>query len=344
MRWLYVFSHMHVVCQALEQKSESSTLIQANFTGIAWAKRGPISHATFDLARQCAALWWTCPLESLRELAKLYHSSTTTNGTSTLFDCTLSDDPFSDEGVEWLAATRNKLKALKDSGEFQDFEVALEGGASIAYDTATAVHNSLPKMLVTTILAVTILIALFFQSLAIPLRSVMTIISTITTSYGFLAIAIKRGLLKNGDSNIDISWLTPIMSINMIIGLAIDYDVFLISSILEARMAGFQDDKSIAIGLCSTGSVITAAGCIMGVSFGGLIFSDSRLVQEWAITLTSAVLIDTFIMRTCVVSIHSSRLLSHHFSLTNTDAIFCITKVPILIAMMRKYAWWPRKF
>ena len=99
------------------------------------------------------------------------------------------------------------------------------------------------------------------------------------------------------------SWLAPLLSFNTIVGLAIDYDVFLTSRILEARISGHGHEKSILVGICNTGNIITAAGCIMAISFGGLLFSETQLVREWAVVVTSAVLIDTFVMRTCVVSV-----------------------------------------
>ena len=252
------------------------------------------------MARECA-YFWECPIESLRELAKLYSMTTTANGTSTSLTCILSEDPFSDDAIDWLVSTRKKLEALEDSGSIQDFEITLEGGSSIYYDAKSAVSKAFPKMVASIVSSVIILLAVFFRSVSVPLRSVLTIILTVTSSYGVLSIMAKRDLFGAGENN-EISWMTPILSINMIVGLAIDYDVFLTSSILEARIAGHSHNDSIISGVCNTGNIITAAGCIMGVSFGGLILSESRLVQEWSLVLTVAVLIDTFVIRSCVVS------------------------------------------
>ncbi len=294
------YANVSLFRKSLEQKLDSSS-VQATFTGIAWTNHAPIPHSTFEMAKGCASLW-QCPIESLRELAKLYISSTLPDGTCTALNGVLSEDPFSDDGVKWLVTTRSKLRALEESGAIQGFEIVLEGGANIQYDAKTAVYDTFPKMLGSIILAIIFVLAFSFRSAAVPLRGLLTIALTLTSSFGFLSIATRQNCL-NMIANSEISWLTPILSVNVIAGLAIDYDVFLMGSILEARLGGKNNSDSIISGVCNTGSIITAAGCIMSVSFGGLILSESPLVQEWAFALTSAVLVDTFVMRTCVVSL-----------------------------------------
>jgi len=118
-------------------------------------------------------------MESLRELAKMYSTSTSSNGTSTMFNCLLSEDPQSDSGILWLKSTRKKLKALEDSGAFQDFQMVLEGGAGVAHDATTAVHQSSLAMIGIVVSVVIFFIAFFLRSLTTPLRSVLTIIFTL---------------------------------------------------------------------------------------------------------------------------------------------------------------------
>ena len=87
------------------------------------------------------------------------------------------------------------------------------------------------------------------------------------------------------------------------IGLALDYDVFLIRRIYEFRFHhNYQHDTSIVAGLDATGGIITAAGIIMAISFGSVLaISDSPALQQWSFLLTTAVLLDTFVVRTILV-------------------------------------------
>ena len=264
--------------------------MQAHCTGIAWAD-GAISHTTYEAAKACSVIG--CPIEKFREIVKLDSMSTTKDGLSTLVTCILTEDSFSNDAVAWLDQTREELQLLKENGELRNYTVSVLGGATINHDAQEAVHESMDRMIVTTFFCVFVVIAFFFGSIVTPLRSVLSIAITLLSVYGLVALVYQKGT---------VSWLTVPMSFSIIVGLALDYDIFLINRVLEYRMSGYDHKSSIIAGLCSTGNIITAAGVIMAVSFGGLVFSDSPVVYQWSFALMMAVLLDTFIMRSCVVS------------------------------------------
>mmetsp|Transcript_8327 Transcript_8327/g.8508 ORF Transcript_8327/g.8508 Transcript_8327/m.8508 type:complete len:119 (-) Transcript_8327:189-545(-) len=106
------------------------------------------------------------------------------------------------------------------------------------------------------------------------------------------------------------------MAFSVILGLGLDYDVFLISRIFEYREKGYNDNSAVLIGLYKTGGIITAAGIIMTLAFGGLLLSQTIALNQWACYLTGAVLLDTFLIRTVVV--------------------------PILMGYTGKQSWWPK--
>ena len=64
------------------------------------------------------------------------------------------------------------------------------------------------------------------------------------------------------------------------LGLAVDYDVFLTSRIVENRKVGMSDTDSILFSLVQTGGIITAAGVIMSVAFVGLLFSEETVLNQ----------------------------------------------------------------
>jgi len=241
---------------------------------------------------------------------KLDSTSTSNDGLSTLVTCYLSESSFTDNSVDWLNQSRRLLISLHESGELHNFTVSIEGGASIEYDAEQSVQQSLHTMVSVTLCCVFLITALFFRSIVTPLRSVISITMTLACVYGLVELVYQNKLKT-------ISWMTVPMSFSIIVGLGLDYDIFLINRILEYRIAGYDHHSSIIAGLYQTGSIITAAGLVMAVSFGGLIFSASPAVYQWSFSLTIAVLIDTFLMKSCVV--------------------------PILLAKTGKISWWPRK-
>lgn len=113
----------------------------------------------------------------------------------------------------------------------------------------------------------------------------------------------------------ELCWLAPVMCFSIIIGLGLDYDVFLISRIYEFRLAGYVDHAAALKGVYKTGYIITAAGLIMTVAFGGLFASTELLLNQAAFLLVVSVLFDTFVVRTLLV--------------------------PALFALSGARSWWP---
>jgi uncharacterized membrane protein YdfJ with MMPL/SSD domain len=109
-----------------------------------------------------------------------------------------------------------------------------------------------------------LLMGLFFGSFLPPLRSIVSISCTLAFSFGLAVLVYQDGLWDwtrirsliavEGD----ICWLVPVMSFSIIVGLALDYDIFLVSRILEFRLDGYHHQSSIVAGLDATGGIITA--------------------------------------------------------------------------------------
>merc|ERR1711907_440536 len=96
-------------------------------------------------------------------------------------------------------------------------------------------------------------------------------------------------------------FMVPGISFQIIVGLSIDYDIFLLSRIIEYRDKGMDSASAVVEGLKSSGNIITAAGIIMAIAFCGMLFSVQPVLNELALFLIVAVLIDTFVVRTLLV-------------------------------------------
>jgi len=106
------------------------------------------------------------------------------------------------------------------------------------------------------------------------------------------------------------------MTVTILCGLALDYDIFLFARIHEYKMdAGLSTKDAIIRGVYNTGSIITAAGCIMAIAFCGLLFSDITSLNQVGFILVVAVLVDTFIIR--------------------------ILLVPSVLSLAKEVNWWP---
>ncbi len=266
-------------------------------------------------------------------LVESYNRYVSSNNCSTFVDIRLPVDPMSPEGEEWLKESRKvlsdiiiKYKTQSDSvlGQWiaaNSVEFYLGGSSVIIYDAIQAVYNYFPIMVLVTCLIVFVLVSFAFQSIVVSLRAVFTIAITISIVYATGNWTYTAGMLNwmhlPGLSNQGaISWVVPVLQFCVLVGLGLDYDIFLLSRIAEYRDKGYSADESIIHGLDKTGHIITAAGLIMAVAFGGLLFSSISLLNECSYYLVAAVLLDTFLVRTIMV--------------------------PAIMAILGDVNWWPK--
>jgi uncharacterized membrane protein YdfJ with MMPL/SSD domain len=279
------FDIMHQVVHELLHQDSELTLPQSNdvtasflvnetllasatavkFSGISVLRNVPIPHSVYVAAKICTHTpGYTCPIEAMRVLNILDGGMTSQNRQATFLTAELSASPFSDEGVTWLDKCRVMLLRLNETDSLQGVDVYLEGSAAIAHDAVTAVYQNFPFVVFITTAVVFLLMGLFFGSFVPPLRSIVSISCTLAFSFGLAVLVYQDGLwdLTRIRSLIavegDICWLVPVMSFSIIVGLALDYDFFLVSRILEFRLDGYQHQSSIVAGLDATGGIITA--------------------------------------------------------------------------------------
>jgi len=273
----------------LKQKPHSST---TQYNGIAMVKNVQIPHEVYAAAKLCALVEKPyCAIETLHTLQYVDQAATSHDHYATYVVASFVEkNAFSEEGLAWLKAAR----ATIDSSSLAGVQVHIAGSAAIASDAVNAVMDAFPFVIGLTLSIVFLLLSICFQSIVAPLRSILSITMTLGFSFGITSWFF-HGVL---------SWLVPVMSFSIIVGLALDYDLFLTSRIWECRfIAGQSHVASIGSGLQTTGNIIVAAGCIMAVAFGGFLRSSCPVLYQWAFLMSCAVLFDTLVVRTMVVPI-----------------------------------------
>ena len=96
-------------------------------------------------------------------------------------------------------------------------------------------------------------------------------------------------------------WIVQPTIFPLLVGIALDYDIFLVGRICELHNSGYSTRDSILLGVASTGTIITAAGVIQGLAFFGLMCSEILVLNQLSFFLFFAVVFDTLIVRTLVV-------------------------------------------
>ncbi len=167
------------------------------------------------------------------------------------------------------------------------------------YQTIVGDHFS-PVM---ALVVVGTLVALLggFRSLFAAVKAIALNLLSVAASFGALVLVFQDG---HGSSFLGVREVTgsvfplvPIVAFAIVFGLSMDYEVFLVARVLEARRSGLSEADAIPEGLARTAGLITSAAAIMIVVFAGFTFGNFLVVKMLGFTLAVAVFIDATLVR-----------------------------------------------
>jgi RND superfamily putative drug exporter len=140
-----------------------------------------------------------------------------------------------------------------------------------------------------------------FRSLFAAVKAILLNLLSVAASFGALVLVIQDGhgssLLGVPGGTGSIFPLVPIVTFAIVFGLSMDYEVFLVARVLEARRSGLSEAEAIPEGLARTAGLITSAAAIMIVVFAAFTFGNFLVVKMIGFTLAVAVLIDATLVR-----------------------------------------------
>ncbi|MGN2635290.1 MMPL family transporter [Nocardia takedensis] len=177
------------------------------------------------------------------------------------------------------------------------------GQPTIQKDSIDALLDRMPLMIALVLLVTTVLMFLTFGSLVLPIKAALMSALGLGSTLGILTWIFVDG---HGAKLLNFT-PQPIMSpvlvliIAVIYGLSTDYEVFLLSRMVEARAQGASTTEAVRIGTAQTGRIITAAALILLVVVGAFAFSDLVMMQYIAYGLIAALFIDATILRMLLV-------------------------------------------
>lgn len=183
-------------------------------------------------------------------------------------------------------------------------ETYVGGATARGIDIADRISSRLPLFFGLVIGISFLLLVVVFRSLMIPLKAALMNLLSIGAAYGVVVAVFQwgwGGSLVGAGSTGPIESFLPMMLFAVLFGLSMDYEVFLVSRIHEEYLRSRDNAVSVARGLASTASVITAAAAIMIVVFLSFVMNDQRVVKEFGLGLAVAVLVDATVVRLLLV-------------------------------------------
>ncbi len=203
------------------------------------------------------------------------------------------------------SASASLERALRQLAEDEEMDVQIGGTPVIEREWSSTLYSSFPLAVGLVYLITFVLLGLAFRSLVIPLKSIILNTLTVAAAFGVITAVFQFGWgaglfnLPGGLGFVESS--VPIFIFAIVFGLSMDYEVFLVSRVVENHQAGQSDRDAVVNAVAATGGVITSAALIMGVVFAVFLFSHVVLIKTLALGLTLAVLLDATLVRLVLV-------------------------------------------
>ncbi|NEA31602.1 MMPL family transporter [Streptomyces sp. SID13031] len=212
--------------------------------------------------------------------------------------------PKSGPATEQTADLVKDLRAAIHPLETGGTTVSVTGNTAVGVDVSNKLTAALPVYLLVVIGLSFLLLLLAFRSILVPLKATLGFLLTIGATFGITVGVFQKGWgasLLGIDSPGPLVSFLPIIMMGILFGLAMDYEVFIVSRVREEFVHGKHATEATIQGVGHGARVVTAAALIMAAVFAGFILVEDPIIKTIGFGLTIGVLIDAFVVRMSIV-------------------------------------------
>ncbi len=213
--------------------------------------------------------------------------------------------------------TEDVLTALRDgqSGveKRTSTDIGVTGLTAITTDVSERLASALPIYLMVVIGLAFLLLMLVFRSILVPLTATFGFLLSVLATLGATVAVFQEGAFGLMEGQPIVSFM-PIFLIGLVFGLAMDYQVFLVTRMREAHVHGASTHEAVVDGFRNSARVVAAAAVIMISVFAAFILIDEPIIKSMGFALAIAVFFDAFVVRMALI--------------------------PALMHLMGEKAWW----
>ena len=178
------------------------------------------------------------------------------------------------------------------------------GQAANALDVTQIYLDAIPLTFAFVLGLSFVLLLVVFHSLVIPIKAILLNLLSTAAAFGILVAVFQDGVLGGAfgleHSAVIESWV-PIFVFTILFGLSMDYHVFILSRVKEARDRGLDSRAAVARGISITSGTITSAASIMVLVFAAFVTIPFAFIQELGLGLAVAVLLDATVVRSVLL-------------------------------------------
>jgi len=241
------------------------------------------------------------------------------DGKSAMVWANLSNEPYTDQAISTLTKIRQNINSLQSNDRLLAASSLLVGGetASVA-DLANSSAADYFNMTALVLVGVFVVLMIALGSIFTPLRLIFTILLSISWAMAAVIYIFHTYI------GMELIWILPIMLLVIMLGLGLDYDIFLVTRIREYVVGGAKDEEAIETAVERTGGIITATGLVTAGAFGTMMLSQIPMLQQLGLAFFIVVILDATLTRVYLVP-----SIMRHMKRLNWWAPGRIRRVPI---------------
>lgn len=222
--------------------------------------------------------------------------------------------PASEQTKQLVSRLRDRIQPLESrSGA----TIAVSGQTALEVDVTDGLAGALPIYLLVVVGLALVLLTVVFRSVLVPVKAVLGFLLTMASTFGVVVAIFQWGWLS-GLSGVTAPGplfpILPIFMIGVIFGLAMDYEVFLVTRMREEHVHGAAPTVAVVDGFRHGARVVSAAAVIMISVFASFAFSHDPTTKSLGFAFAVGIAIDAFVVR--------------------------MTVVPAVMVLLGRRAWW----
>ncbi|MDI9897787.1 MMPL family transporter [Rhodococcus sp. IEGM 1381] len=206
-------------------------------------------------------------------------------------------------GLTEAESQSDAVSALRSITPPDGTEILVGGGRANIDDGNAAIAKWLPVMISIMVVSTLVLLFLAFGSIVLPIKAVLMAGLSLGATFGALTWVFQEGhgagLIGVTPGPLESTFVVLILAV--IFGLSTDYEVFLMSRMVEARAAGASTEEAVVFGAQRTGRIVTAAALILIVVTGAFTISGLSIMKFLGFGVILALIIDATIIRMLLV-------------------------------------------
>ncbi|MEV6597561.1 MMPL family transporter [Actinoplanes sp. NPDC051346] len=235
----------------------------------------------------------TAAVKSLPGVAKVGPATVNPAGDTAILQVVPTSAPDSQETTDLVHAIRG-----------YDDTVLVTGTTAVNIDMSAKLGAALGPYLAVIVILAFLLLTLLFRALLVPLKAIAGFLLSVAATFGAVVAVFQWGWLA-GPLGVEqtgpVVSLMPVILIGIVFGLAMDYEVFLVSRMREEHVHGAAPTEAVVNGFSHSARVVTAAAIIMISVFSGFVLSPDSMIKSIGFALAVAILLDAFLVRMTIV-------------------------------------------